>query len=220
MKTPPDRNTWRDLMRPALRIIDSLETNGYGTLDFRLGGGTVLMFRFEHRISKDIDLFIDDAQALSFLSPRLNDAALQEVGDYQEQANSLKLVLDAGDIDLVVSGTVIPGEPTATLDLEDRRIRLDATAEILAKKILYRAESFKARDVFDLSCALALDPDAAFKALAATRPVHAALARRLGALSKIDAKALSADLLMTETGRAYAEDMIAKVLAAMAQVGD
>ena len=77
MDAPPTRDTWRGLLLRALRIIDSLQGNGYGTLDFRLGGGTVLMFRFDHRVSKDIGVFIDDAQALAYLSPRLNDAAGQ-----------------------------------------------------------------------------------------------------------------------------------------------
>ena len=63
----PDRKTWRALMRVALQVIDSIN-GSYGALDFRLGGGTVLMFRFDHRISKDIDVFIHDAQALSYIT--------------------------------------------------------------------------------------------------------------------------------------------------------
>lgn len=76
--TPPrptsGKHTWKVLFKSALRIIDSLEGNGYGKLDFRLGGGTVLMFRFDHRVSKDIDIFTHDAQALSYLSPIWNMA--------------------------------------------------------------------------------------------------------------------------------------------------
>lgn len=52
-----DKTTWQKLIMPALAVIDSLKVNGYGKLVFRLGGGTVLMFRFDHRISKDIDIF-------------------------------------------------------------------------------------------------------------------------------------------------------------------
>lgn len=55
MTGTPDKDTWRTLLASAPRIVDSLRTNGYGDLDFRLGGGTVLMFRFDHRVSKDID---------------------------------------------------------------------------------------------------------------------------------------------------------------------
>ena len=32
----------------------------------------MLMLRFDHRLSKDIDIFTHDAQALSFITPRLN----------------------------------------------------------------------------------------------------------------------------------------------------
>ncbi len=96
MDPAPTRNTWRNLLPEALRIIDSLRGNGYGTLDFRLGEGTVLMFRFDHRVSKDIDMFIDDAQALGYLSPRLNDAAGMGLLEYQEQANALKFILPLG----------------------------------------------------------------------------------------------------------------------------
>nr|WP_294543138.1 nucleotidyl transferase AbiEii/AbiGii toxin family protein [uncultured Rhodopila sp.] len=92
-----DRDTWRTLIGPALRVVDSLRHNGYGELDFHLGGGTVLMFRFDHRISKDLDIFTHDAQALSFISPRLNEVAAQEAVDYEEQANAVKLVLRDGD---------------------------------------------------------------------------------------------------------------------------
>ena len=86
----PDRDTWRKLIGPALRIVDSLRHNGYGELDFRLGGGTVLMFRFDHRISGDIDLFTNDAQALGYISPRLNDVAAYGILDCQAALHALR----------------------------------------------------------------------------------------------------------------------------------
>ncbi len=52
---PADRTTWRKLIEPAFRVVASLEASGYGKLDYRRGGGTVLMLRFDHRISKDAD---------------------------------------------------------------------------------------------------------------------------------------------------------------------
>lgn len=109
-----DQNTWRLLMAPALRVVDSLRHNGYGEFDFRLGG-TVLMFRFDHRISKDIGIFTYDAQALSFISPRLNEVAAQELLSYDEQANAVKLVLPDGDVDFIVAAPVIPGAVCETI---------------------------------------------------------------------------------------------------------
>ena len=102
----PNETTWRKLIGPALAVIDSLHAQGYGRLDFRLGGGTVLMFRFGHRISKDIDVFFYDAQfydaqfydaqfydaqALSFIMPRLNDVSERLSIVCEEQSNAVKL---------------------------------------------------------------------------------------------------------------------------------
>ena len=46
-------------------------------------------------LSKDIDFFIRDVQWLGFITPRLNDVIAAMVEGYEEQANSLKLILPA-----------------------------------------------------------------------------------------------------------------------------
>jgi len=216
----PDRDTWRKLIGPALRIVDSLRHNGYGELDFRLGGGTVLMFRFDHRISGDIDLFTNDAQALGYISPRLNDVAAYGILDYQEQANALKLLLPDGDIDVIVAGSVTRAPPSETINVDGRLVALEATAEILAKKLLYRADTFKARDVFDMSVALALDCQAALHALRATERTRPALLKRLAALAKAPQAALTKDIILTEAGEPYAENMVAKLLQAVSRLDE
>jgi hypothetical protein len=33
------------------------------------------MFRYQHRLSKDIDIFVPDPQYLGFVTPRLSDVA-------------------------------------------------------------------------------------------------------------------------------------------------
>lgn len=50
---------WRALFGPALALMSHLEEQ---TVDppWTFGGGTVLMLRFDHRLSKDIDLFVPD----------------------------------------------------------------------------------------------------------------------------------------------------------------
>lgn len=213
-----DEHTWRKLMAPALRVVDSLRDNGYGDLDFRLGGGTVLMFRFGHRISKDIDIFTYDAQALSYLSPRLNEVAERESQGYEEQPNTVKLLLRDGDVDFIVAAPVIPDVACETLSFEGRDIVLDATSEILAKKLLYRAEGFKARDVFDMSAALALDPSSALAALRATTRTRVPLLRRLTAMAAVPQDDLVRDVAMTEAGRAHADSMVARLRQAAAEV--
>ena len=213
----PDRTTWLKLIGPALRVVDSLQTRGYGKLDFRLGGGTVLMFRFDHRISKDIDIFTFDAQALSFLSPRLNEVAERESLDYAEQANEVKLVLPDGSVDFVVAAPVIPDAPCETITVDGRRVDLDATEEILAKKLMYRADSFKARDVFDMAAALALDRPAAMAALRATARTRPALQARLASMARLPAAGLLEGIVATASGVAYAEKMLGVLGAAIAE---
>lgn len=54
-------------------------------LDWSFGGGTRLALLLDHRVSYDLDLFVTDAQAIGYLSPRLNDATLALFGDAYEE---------------------------------------------------------------------------------------------------------------------------------------
>jgi hypothetical protein len=66
---------WEVLLARALEIIDSLGASGITLEDWSFGGGTVLMLRHRHRISKDVDIFVSDPQYLAYLTPRLNTKA-------------------------------------------------------------------------------------------------------------------------------------------------
>lgn len=46
----------------------------------------MLTLRHRRRHSRDIDIFVPDAQYLPYLSPRLSDAAEQAAVDYEEAA--------------------------------------------------------------------------------------------------------------------------------------
>jgi predicted nucleotidyltransferase component of viral defense system len=179
------RDSWKDLLASAVAIFDDLDAKGFGTPDVVIGGGTVLMFRFEHRLSKDIDFFMHDAQWLSVLTPRLNDATAAMTTTYQEQGNSLKLVLPRGDIDFVVSGPVSNAAAIDSLAFMGRTFPLEATEEILAKKLFYRAAHFQPRDVFDFVVAIERDRASAARALAAAAANRDLLTRRIEQLSRM-----------------------------------
>ena len=66
---------WETLFGRALEIIDSVAASGTRFDDWSFGGGTALMRRFRHRLSKDVDIFVPDPQFLGYMSPRLNDTA-------------------------------------------------------------------------------------------------------------------------------------------------
>lgn len=50
---------WKVLFRRALEIIDAVPA-GTRYDDWSFGGGTVLMRRFRHRVSRDVDIFVPD----------------------------------------------------------------------------------------------------------------------------------------------------------------
>ena len=115
------------------------------------------MIHIGHRISKDIDAFIDDPQYLSFLSPRLGGEVVWRCDAFDEAANYLKLVFPEGEIDFIVA--------PATTDLPNVRkaielgegnsrtlhaIDIEHPVETALKKLRYRGNALKVRDIFDI----------------------------------------------------------------------
>lgn len=72
--TLPD-GPWQGLFRHALTLIDEIRKHGTSNPFWTFGGGTVLMLRHGHRVSKDVDIFVSDPQYLGYVNPRISDAA-------------------------------------------------------------------------------------------------------------------------------------------------
>jgi predicted nucleotidyltransferase component of viral defense system len=189
-----NEDAWKPLLSTALGILDDLRARGFGAPDIVLGGGTVLMMRLRHRLSRDIDLFLHDAQWLSLLTPRLNDHVAAMTSNYAEQANALKLMLSGGDIDFVVASNVTGTAPSETLEFAGWSLPLESSEEILAKKLYFRAGLLKPRDIFDLVAVHRTHPDLARRAVAATAPRRGEQLRRLNALKSLPPEAMSADI--------------------------
>jgi len=94
---------WETLFDKALKVIDSGDPEIFRPEKWSFGGGTVLMRRYRHRLSKDIDIFVPDPQYLGYLSPRLNDTVDGLVSNHVEQATFLKLYFKEGEVDFIVS---------------------------------------------------------------------------------------------------------------------
>lgn len=150
---------WEALFARALEIIDSVGPAGIAPDDWSFGGGTVLMLRHRHRISKDVDIFVSDPQYLGFLTPRLNTKAESLTSSYIEQAGFLKLYFPEGEIDFVASAPLTQA-PTTTESLLGRKVEMETSAEIIAKKLWHRGEQFTARDLFDLALVAEAEPGA------------------------------------------------------------
>ena len=151
--------TWETLFQRALVLIDSVGKTGITLSDWTFGGGTVLMLRYRHRFSKDIDIFIPSPQYLNYLSPHLNEIAEEMTGDYTLQAEYLKLQFPEGEIDFVVSEPLTQDPVIAEIVL-GRKVMVETSVEIVAKKVWHRGDRFRARDIFDLALVAEKEPEA------------------------------------------------------------
>lgn len=171
-------DAWKILFRRALEIIDAVPS-GARYEDWSFGGGTVLMRRFRHRVSKDVDLFVPDPQYLGYVSPRLNDTAEALTQKYLETEMSVKLYFPEGEIDFIAAAGVTK-QPPAMERILGRDVRVESTAEIIGKKVRYRGRRFTGRDLFDLALVATRDP----AAIEAIRPIlRAQRAALLGRIS-------------------------------------
>jgi hypothetical protein len=151
---------WETLLGRAPELIDSAgEAMEEPLTNWTFGGGTVLMLRHHHRFSKDIDIFVPDPQWLGYFTPRLNDKAQSMTTDYVEAGNTLKLVFQEGEIDFVASAS-LTDDPWKNEVLIGRDIRVETSAEIVAKKVWHRGDMFTARDIFDLAMVCEKEPNA------------------------------------------------------------
>ena len=138
---------WLPLFRLVLKILSHEKIL---KSQWSFGGGTALMTYFNHRRSKDIDIFLRDVQLLTRFTPRLNDYVSEQTDDYTEMSNFLKLKVKQQEIDFIVA-PLLTKKPISKKRIDKTLIYIETPEEIVIKKIFYRAESFKARDVFDLA---------------------------------------------------------------------
>jgi predicted nucleotidyltransferase component of viral defense system len=150
--------TWETLFTQALRMIGEIARHGRDDPFWTFGGGTVLMLRYGHRFSKDIDIFVPDPQSLGFVTPRLSDVAESITEDYVEAFGYVKLYLPEGEIDFVAAPNLTaPGFKIETL--LGHPVRVETSVEIIAKKMWHRGDRITGRDIFDFALIAEREPD-------------------------------------------------------------
>ncbi len=188
--------SWRLLLSRTIVGLEQLERQGHAVPEWILGGGTALMLHAGHRLSRDIDAFIDDPQYLGIMSPRVTD--VWRCRSWDDAAHYLKLRFAEGEIDFIVSPPL--SGLTATLhevDLTDLpagrkvAIRIEHPAEIALKKMHYRPTMLKPRDIFDIAVAASIDRPALVGNLKEVSDKKGALRHRLNG---IDGKFLQDEL--------------------------
>ncbi len=161
IKTPgvlPD-GVWQVLLQHAFSLVDEIAAHGNKDPFWTFGGGTVLMLRYGHRLSKDIDIFVPDPQYLGYVSPRLSDVAEGVSDKYVEGPGYIKLLRPEGEIDFVASPN-LTADPFEIWELLGRPVKVETSAEIVAKKLWHRGDRATARDLFDLALVIEREPRA------------------------------------------------------------
>lgn len=148
---------WTALFPKALELMAHLEAR-IPNAPWTFGGGTVLMLRIGHRQSKDIDLFVPDPQYIGYVNPRLSEVAAGVSADYEEAAEFIKLFLPDGEID-VVAGPALTARPFDLVGYGEGMIRVETSAEIIAKKMWHRGDRAKGRDLYDLCSVANAEPE-------------------------------------------------------------
>ena len=198
---------WDKLFRIALSIIDQASSAAGIPIDWTFGGGTALMLQIDHRISHDVDIFIDDPQVLPLLNPETQGFECEVVpsGYSGDGANFLKIAFDdIGEIDFIV-GVLLTTEPFRETDVEGRAVKLETVPEIIAKKIFYRGGNIKARDVFDIAAAAQDHHDEIVKALQEYPDHVAAALAKIGKLNPEFIDETISELAISEGFRELAE---------------
>ena len=80
------------------------------------------------------------------------------VEGYEESAGYVKLILAEGEIDFVASPNLTtPGYVVERI--MDRDVRLETSAEIIAKKLWHRGDKITGRDIFDYALVSQKEPE-------------------------------------------------------------
>lgn len=204
---------WQKLMGLTLQAIDSVTAENELPPYWTFGCGTSLAIDLEHRISYDIDAFIDSARIVKQLVPVNNsvtraicwDAARQKT-NYQYPGHYLKLILtDVGEIDFLTASSLVDGS-TTEFRFNGRTIDRERPCEVIAKKIYYRGTTFKSRDVFDLAGTFLVMPDELADAAGSpfmTSEIYERARLRIQTKRDVFKEDMSDEVNPTEFGKSY-----------------
>ena len=132
-----------------------------GEHHMRLGGGTALAARWRHRHSTDVDLFVDpkDYEGLFRKEQQFRADLERHAPSAQnvviEPGFARIVLMDGGEVSISTSPS-LTSYPVSKDTVRGTRVPLEATAEILAKKLRYRMiqnAQILPRDLYDIAFA-------------------------------------------------------------------
>jgi hypothetical protein len=169
-----------------------------------LGGGTGLALKLDHRISYDIDIFLENASHLRALSPNRNKASHAISNRWQEPGHYLRLEREEGVVDFIIAARQTDLRPWI-YNFKGRDVPIEEPAEILAKKLKYRGSQIIPRDIFDILAAHRVNPAIVKTAVEAAPDGARRAADRIGRIAKRYRETISEEVNPTATGAALLE---------------
>jgi len=106
------------------------------------------------------------------------------VDDYTEMSSYLKLKIKQQEIDFIVA-PFLTQRPTTMKLIGGTQVNVETPEEIVIKKIFYRADSFKTRDVFDLAVVIKDKADGLLENIAVYQNKIPVLRHRLKTLKQV-----------------------------------
>jgi hypothetical protein len=203
----PEKLEWAKLFHEACSLVDQANIDHW-----TFGGGSAMMIQIGHRESRDVDIFLDDAQLLGLLDPRLHDFEFEiQPTDYLgDGARSLKLVFgEIGEIDFIVAIPMTTTPATQTV-VEGRAVLLETIPEIITKKVYHRCDTIQPRDLFDLAAASEQHEAAIIQALRLYRDQVTRTLARLNTLNPEFVNNTIAALAIRDAFKTVAKTALAK----------
>ncbi len=190
-------------------IIKSALNLGLNSSSIKFGGGTALsMYYFQHRLSFDIDLFVNDAQYLGFFSPKLwiDDCSHFDSTRYIDQHNHIGVTnKDNIKIDILIDYASNEGYIDDSKKIFAFDIYIESLENIIAKKITFRKTDNKTRDIFDMAVALHNDSNLFDKLLNAQKISKQDLLIFQNSLKELDKKRYCLEIEIVEPVSRYKE---------------
>ncbi|NTF17605.1 nucleotidyl transferase AbiEii/AbiGii toxin family protein [Agrobacterium rubi] len=209
----------------TLQAIDSVTAEHEQPPCWTFGGGTSLAIDLEHRISYDIDAFMDSARIVKQLVPVNNpitrdicwDPARQKA-NYQYPGHYLKLIrTGVGEIDFLTASSLVESS-TTEFEFKGRIIDRERPCEVIAKKIYYRGATFKSRDVFDLAGTFIVLPHELSEAAGSifmTPEIYDRARLRIETMKDAFNEDMPSEVNPTDFGRSYIENACELALEAL-----
>ena len=142
---------WRDLLALALPALEYVFGSKGSTEDpdWTLGGGTAIAIALDHRVSFDIDIFLQRGRLKAFI-PAENPASRLISDRFQWPGHYLKFERPEGEVDFL--SAVLQTDPGFRVqEIDGHQVAVELPEEVIVKKIRFRSERFTARDAFDLA---------------------------------------------------------------------